>query len=60
MKNMGTSTPQIYLGYDSTKPIDIDENEEMERLLLLRHRETLIRGMGKTRNNFNKKIINCI
>jgi hypothetical protein len=59
MKNMGTSAPQIYIDGDSLKPIDIDEHEEMERLLLLRHRETLIRGMGKTKTILIK-IIHCI
>lgn len=29
------------------KPIEIDETEEMERITSLKHRETLIRGMGK-------------
>ena len=31
---------------DSSKAQDIDENEELERVLALKHRETLIRGMG--------------
>jgi hypothetical protein len=31
---------------ESTRPIEIDESEEVERLLSLKHRETLVRGMG--------------
>jgi hypothetical protein len=37
------------------KPIDIDEGEEIERITALKHRETLIRGMGK--NIISKKFI---
>jgi len=37
------------------KPIDIDEGEEIERITALKHRETLIRGMGK--NIISKKYI---
>lgn len=36
---------------DSSKPQDIDENEELERILALKHRETLIRGMGSFRSS---------
>ena len=32
---------------ESTKPIEIDESEEFERMTLLKQRETLIRGMGR-------------
>jgi hypothetical protein len=34
---------------ESTKPLEIDENEELERMTLLKQRETLVRGMGKTK-----------
>ncbi|CAF0988942.1 unnamed protein product [Adineta ricciae] len=44
--NMGASVQPSQFDIDTTQPVDIDETEEMERLLLLRHRETLIRGMG--------------
>lgn len=38
---------------ESTKPLEIEESEEVERLLSLKHRETLVRGMGK--NIFQEK-----
>lgn len=41
------TTPPSQYTVDSVKPIDIDETEELERMLSLKHRETLIRGMGK-------------
>ncbi|UJR08124.1 hypothetical protein I4U23_012400 [Adineta vaga] len=44
--NMGTSIPPNQSDIDTTKPLDIEESEEMERLLSLKHRETLVRGMG--------------
>jgi hypothetical protein len=34
---------------ESIKPLEIDENEELERMTLLKQRETLVRGMGKTK-----------
>ncbi|CAF3896980.1 unnamed protein product [Rotaria sp. Silwood2] len=40
------ATPPTQSFGDSTKPIDIEETEELERMLSLKHRETLIRGMG--------------
>jgi hypothetical protein len=49
---------QLYV--DSTKSIEIDESEEVERLTSLKHRETLIRGMGKKKSHTHtlfKKII---
>ncbi|CAF3334922.1 unnamed protein product [Rotaria socialis] len=44
--NAHMSTPTTQLCTDPTKPIEIDETEELERMLSLKHRETLIRGMG--------------
>lgn len=32
---------------DTLKPVEIDETDEVERITSLKHRETLIRGMGK-------------
>ena len=43
--NLPTAPSQPY--GETFKAIDIDETEEMERLTSLKHRETLIRGMGK-------------
>jgi hypothetical protein len=37
---------------ESIKPIEIDESEEIERMTLLKQRETLIRGMGKSNKRF--------
>ncbi len=48
-KNIQTvSAPSSTYG-ESTKPLEIDENEELERMALLKQRETLIRGMGKNK-----------
>ena len=47
---MGASIQPNQFDIDTTQPVDIDETEEMERLLSLKHRETLIRGMGKYLN----------
>ncbi|CAF3548920.1 unnamed protein product [Rotaria sordida] len=44
--NVNIPSPPTQSFGDSTKPIDIDETEELERMLSLKHRETLIRGMG--------------
>lgn len=46
---------------DSSKPLDIDENEELERILALKHRETLIRGMGKRfdEENASLEFVSC-
>jgi hypothetical protein len=46
---LSVSTPPNQPYGDSTKPIEIEETEELERMLSLKHRETLIRGMGKKR-----------
>ena len=46
---MNMSSLPTQLNADSAKPVIIDENEELERMLSLKHRETLIRGMGKKR-----------
>ncbi|CAF1413145.1 unnamed protein product [Rotaria magnacalcarata] len=42
--NLTISPAQAY--GESMKTLDIDENEEFERMTLLKQRETLIRGMG--------------
>jgi hypothetical protein len=44
------TTPASSYG-ESTKPIEIDESEEIERMTLLKQRETLIRGMGKLKSS---------
>ncbi|CAF1176351.1 unnamed protein product [Adineta steineri] len=44
--NMSMTTAHHQSDADSSKALDIDETEEIERLLLLKHRETLIRTMG--------------
>ena len=39
-------------GYGETlKPMDIDDNEEFERMALLKQREILLRGMSENYNN---------
>lgn len=45
--------------------MDIDENEEFERMSLLKQRETLMRGMGKNtitkqESYFEKKLFSYI
>ena len=41
------TTPVSNYG-ESTKPVEIDEGEDIERLTSLKQRETLIRGMGES------------
>ena len=41
------TTPVSSYG-ESTKPIEIDEGEDIERLTSLKQRETLLRGMGES------------
>ncbi|CAF1520442.1 unnamed protein product, partial [Adineta ricciae] len=44
--NTNVASPLVQNYGESNKPMEIDENEEYERLALLNQRETLLRGLG--------------